>query len=178
MFLRPQMPRGYYKPTYRKRTYRKRTYTRRRNTYARKKWSPSIKYKSETKWYDGTAGGGGIGNMPAAWNRYDLSCPITQGVTSVSRVGNNIIAKSLGISFDVTRNASSSTPQQRMRFMVIDYPRSEGSIPAAAEFFQTTGVFLPQRNLSWVKEFHVLADRVITVDSASRNSQMGKAFPI
>lgn len=153
---------------------RKRAVYPRRRYYARRKWSASTRvsklYKPETKYYDGTAGGGGVGQWPSGWNRYDLSCPIIQGTTAVTRLGNNIIAKSLGISFDITRNTSSTPAFQRVRYMVIDYVRSEGSIPTAAEVFQTTGVFLPQRLLSWSKEFRILVDRVVTVDTAARNN--------
>ena len=128
------------------------------------------RFKPESKFYDATAAGGGIGQNPAGWSRYDLSCPITQGTSSVTRIGAEIVARSIGITFDVTRNASGATAQ-RFRYMLLCYKESEGSIPTAGEFFQTTNVFFPQRNLEWITAFRVITDRTLTLDSAITNQK-------
>lgn len=126
--------------------------------------------KPETKYLDGTAANGGVGAYPATWSRYDLSCGITQGVTNISRTGNEVCSKSLGMTFNLVRNPSGATVQ-RVRYMLIDYVDSDGSIVAAADLFLSTGVFLPQRDLQWASSFSVLLDRIVTLDSASKNSQ-------
>lgn len=98
-----------------------------------------------------------------------MSCPITQGISQVARIGNEIDAKSLGITFTLNRNAA--TTVQRVRYMLVDYSDSEGGIPAAADVFLSTGVFLPQRDLQWASSFNILIDRIVTLDSAVRNVQ-------
>lgn len=128
------------------------------------------RWKSETKFYDSTAAGGGIGQYPVAWSRYDLSCGIIQGTTASTRLGNEIVTRSFGISFMLTRNASGPTVQ-RVRYMIIDYIDSEGTIPTSAEMFQSTGTFLPQRYLPYMTDFKVLADRVVVLDSAIANGK-------
>lgn len=125
-------------------------------------------HKPETKFYDATDTLGSIAPFPTSWIRRDLSCPVIQGITASTRIGNDVVAKSIGFSFGVYRNPSGATVQ-RVRWMLINYKDSEGSVPTAGELFQTTSLFLPQRNLQWAGQFQVLADRTITLDSALRN---------
>lgn len=135
-----------------------------------KNMNPHVTFRSETKFYDSTAAGGGIGAYPVAWSRYDLSCGITQGTTASTRLGNEIVTRSFGVSFMLTRNAAGQ-PVQRVRYMILDYIDSEGTIPTAAEVFQSTGTFLPQRYLPYMTDFKVLADRTIILDSAVSNGR-------
>lgn len=137
---------------------------------ARRDYNPYHTFRSETKFYDSTAAGGGIAAFPVAWSRYDLSCGITQGTTASTRLGNEIVTRSFGLSFMLNRNAGGQ-PCQRVRYMIVDYVDSEGSIPTAAEVFQSTGVFLPQRYLPYMTDFRVLADRVVVLDSAIANGK-------
>lgn len=151
----PVLP--YHKKPYRARKGRKGTLA---------KWKKL--HKPETKYYDATDTLGFISAFPSAWYRRDLSCPIVQGTTASTRIGNDIVAKSIGLSFGIYRNASGASVQ-RVRWMLVNYKESEGSVPTAGELFQTTGLFLPQRNLQWAGQFQILADRTVTLDSAIRN---------
>lgn len=160
--------RNYYKKKRYNKKYQKKKYNnnRRYKKYASRKFNP---YHKEIKYYDQTAVGGGLSAYPTSWSRYDLSCGITQGDNAVSRDGDVIVARNIRITGVITRNAGGSAVQ-RVRYMLIDYPQSEGTIPTAGEIFQTTGVFRPQRNLNWINQFRILADKMIIIDSAVRNA--------
>lgn len=156
--FRRRSTRRYGRPKYRAHPYKK---------YKGKRYVK--RFKPECKFFDNTSGGGAIGQYPFAWSEYYLS-GILQGTTATRRVGNEAIIKSLGVTFDLNRNAS-GVSAQRVRWMVVRYVPSEGGNILPADMFQSTGEFLPQRSLQWIQDYQIVKAGMVTLDVASRNQK-------
>lgn len=163
-----------YRRTYRRGGLRYRRPVRRALArYKRTVPRPVLRYKRnlnkpEIKHYDQVGAGGGIGNNPANWSMYYLTAGIIQGTSNVTRVGSSIRINSVGITADITRNASGNTVQ-RVRCMLVKMSNTFNSAPTASELFQTTSTFLPLRDLDYMTYYRVLMDRIIVLDSAIHN---------
>lgn len=128
----------------------------------------------EIKYLDGDiADGTPIGYLPTASTGLFLN-GIGQGDASYQRNGMSIKAKSLGLSFDVQRNASNANPQCA-RWFILYTPKSEGAGPDLARVF-TNATFETTKNREYPYDSIILASGRVQVDNVKAQRVHVKRF--
>lgn len=112
--------------------------------------------------------GSSIPGFPAnAW--YSCLNVIPLGDQKDQRNGNLVLMKSLDLRFDIQHN-SSGPVNQRVAFMLLNYPANAKETPNIGEVLDNPGIFRPRRNLDFTKSYRILAMRWLDLDKTNRVS--------
>lgn len=136
----------------------------------------------EEKYYDDNASiAGAIGQYPAGWSAFYLPAMV-RGTGPVQRIGDQIFAKWLYMSFLVNHNSGGAV-NQRVKWMVVLHKSPYNAAPVAAEVFQTTTTMDGGRSLDYLDQYKVLAEgqvllelQIHSCELVRKNIKLG--FPI
>lgn len=136
--------------------------------YAKKRMSKLMLVKQpELKFYDTNNVGQFVGT---SFMQYCLNIPV-QGTTALTRVGQNILVKSIYSRGSITLGVAPSvaTAGQQMRILVYVDKESRGATPSTTDVLQTSSYISP---LAIVQQgrFQVLHDQQLAVDPNGNNT--------
>jgi hypothetical protein len=105
---------------------------------------------------------------PSTTTSVEYASGILQGTDQGQRVGNSIKLHDITITGSLYFNSSSN--QTFVRLLLIRDMENSGSLPTAAQIFETTGNPYSPLNFTNSKRFSVLVDNFMTVDPTSNRS--------